>query len=248
MFIGSSLKMYFSHARTVQWMGAVAEQVKNHPALDAGIRPFMIPQYPSIAACVAIGTGAGIAVGAQDLAAEDAGPYTGEVSGAVLAEVGCRYVEVGHAERRQLFGETDDVVAAKVFAAQRNGLVPLLCIGEQLPGDTVAAIAECRRQIDAGLTDARRAELTGPVIIAYEPLWAIGAPQPASTEHIRAVCGSLQEFASKMPESASLIYGGSAQPGMLTAVADVVDGLFLGRFAHDPRAFVQILDEALALV
>lgn len=244
MLIGSSLKMYFSHARTVAWTREVAGIVAAHPALAAGVTPFVIPQYPSIPACVEIGAPVGLAVGAQDIATEDDGAYTGEVSGAVLAELGCRFVEVGHAERRRLFGDTDEVVAAKVFAAQRHGLVPLLCVGEAERGDATAAVAECRRQIESGLSATRAAGLHGEVVIAYEPLWAIGAAEPAGVEHIDAVCRELRALGQDSAEPTSVIYGGSAGPGLLREIADAVDGIFLGRFAHDPRAFGAILDEA----
>ncbi|MCK6068381.1 MULTISPECIES: triose-phosphate isomerase family protein [Microbacterium] len=244
MLIGSSLKMYFSHARTLAWVREVAGIVRDHPAVAAGVRPFVLPQFPSIPACAQIGAAAGLAVGAQDLAAEDEGPYTGEVSGAVLAEVGCSLVEVGHAERRRLFGETDEVVAAKLAAALRHGLIPLLCVGEDRPGDAAAAVDACRRQIDSAVGPARAAGLTGPVTIAYEPLWAIGAPDPAGPDHITAVCGALREYGAEGGQAQAVIYGGSARPGMLAEIAGSVDGLFLGRFAHDPRAFGAILDEA----
>lgn len=246
MLIGSSLKMYFSHAQTLAWLRAVAESVKAHRAQES-VTPFVIPQYPSIPECVQIAAPAGIAVGAQDVATEDAGAFTGEVSAAVLAEIGCRFVEVGHAERRRLFGETDDVVAAKVHAAQRAGLVPLLCVGEEHAGDPSRAVDEVLRQVEAGLADARAAGLFAETVIAYEPVWAIGAPRPADSDHIRAVCGPLRDYAASAREDIRVIYGGSAGPGLLTEIAGAVDGLFLGRFAHDPRAFVGILDEAAGL-
>lgn len=244
MLIGASHKMYLSHAQTVRWMQAVAAIVSAHPA--ARVTTFAVPQYPSIPACVEIGAPAHIAVGAQDLSTEDAGALTGEVSGAVLAELGCRYVEVGHAERRRLFGETDDVVAAKVHAALRNGLTPILCIGEERRGDAATAAEHCLSQIDAGLAAARAAGAHGDIVVAYEPLWAIGAARPADAEHIRAVCGRLREDWAA-DSRGSVIYGGSAGPGLLTEVAGAVDGLFLGRFAHDPAAFRAILDEAAAV-
>ena len=248
MLIGSSLKMYFSHARTVAWTREVAEIVATHPALAAGITPFVIPQYPAIPACIEIGAPVGLAVGAQDIATHDEGPYTGEVSGAVLAELGCRFVEVGHAERRRLYGETDDVVAAKVSAAQRNALVPLVCVGEAERGDRAAAIAECVRQIEAALSASRAEGLHREIVIAYEPLWAIGAPQPAGIDHIDAVCRALRAHLQEAPEPARVIYGGSAGPGLLTEITDAVDGIFLGRFAHDPRAFGAVLDEAAEIL
>lgn len=246
--IGTSHKMYFSHAQTVAWCRSVAEIAGNHPAISGGtVELFVIPTYLSVPAALdAFGPLA--LVGAQDLSTEDAGAYTGEVSGAEIAEVGCRVVEVGHAERRRLFGETPEVVAAKTDAALRNGLDPVLCIGEAERTTPEAAVRDCIAQIDSALETSRLAGHGGRVIVAYEPHWAIGAPEPASSDYIRAVCSALREHAgslSAFPNSA-VIYGGSAGPGLLTEIADSVDGIFLGRFAHDPTAMAVILDEAVA--
>jgi triosephosphate isomerase len=246
--IGVSLKMYFSHARTVEWCRALAARA--HPALAAGEAELVvIPSFLSIPAANEILAGLA-AVGAQDLATEDAGAFTGEVSGAQLAEFGCRYVEVGHAERRRLFGETDETVRLKTDAALRNGLSPVLCIGEEQQQDPAAAAEECLRQLDDALSLARARGNTGRVVVAYEPVWAIGAAEPASDHHIRAVCGGIRERVralSDFPGSA-VIYGGSAGPGLLSTIGDAVDGLFLGRFAHDPDAVGSVLDEVRKLI
>lgn len=244
LLIGASLKMYFSHAQTVDWVRAVARILDEHPAAPA-VTAFVMPQYPSIPA--AVEHGGRLAVGAQDLATEDAGAFTGEVSGAVLAELGCEFVEVGHAERRRMFGETDEIVARKVHAALRNGLTPLLCVGEAERQDAAAAAEACIAQVRSGLGEAAAAGVSAPVVVAYEPLWAIGAPEPAGADHIRGVCALLSDHLEQEGVSARVIYGGSAGPGLLTQIADSVDGLFLGRFAHDPEAFREILDEVRPL-
>lgn len=244
MLIGSSLKMYFSHARTLTWVREVADIVRGHPAVKAGVTPFVMPQYPSIPACVEIGVPAGLEVGAQDIAVEDAGAYTGEVSGAVLAELGCTLVEVGHAERRRLYGETDGIVAGKVAAALRNGMLPLVCVGEPEQRGAADAVDVCVRQIETAVAPARAAGFDGAVAIAYEPVWAIGADEPAGPAYIRDVCAALRAYGAQTGSARAVVYGGSARPGMLAEIAGSVDGLFLGRFAHDPRAFGAILDEA----
>jgi len=241
MLIGASLKMYFSHARTIAWTTAVAELLAQHPIRDR-VEMFVIPQYPSIPGCLDV-AGA-LAVGAQDVAEHDAGAYTGEVSAAVLAELGCRYVEVGHAERRRMFGDTDGVVAAKTAAAMRAGLVPILCVGEAERVDPETAAPACSAQVDSALALVPDA---GELVIAYEPLWAIGAPAPAPAEHIRGVCDRLRAHADLRGLSARVIYGGSAGPGIIADIADSVDGIFLGRFAHDPEAVRSILDEVAAV-
>ncbi|WP_420119834.1 triose-phosphate isomerase family protein [Nakamurella sp.] len=244
--IGSSLKMYFGHRRTVEWTRAVAAICAEHPATTGGtVEFFVIPTFPSIPAVAQIAGPAGIAVGAQDLHWADAGPFTGEVSGAELAELGCTMAEVGHAERRSLFGETDETVAAKTHAALRNGLAPVECIGEPEPGSPGRAADFCLRQLESALAPARAAGTGGRLIVAYEPVWAIGAPHPAPPEHVAQVCRALRRELAGDPlfPQAQVIYGGSAGPGLLPRIADDVDGMFLGRFAHDPQAVRTILDE-----
>lgn len=248
--IGASTKMYFSHEATVAWCTAVAAIARVHPAVTSGhARLFVVPGYLSIPAAHAV-LGDLAMVGGQDIATEDSGPYTGEVSGAQLAEAGCALAEVGHAERRRLFGEDGPVVRAKTAAALRNGLTPLVCIGEPERCEPEAAADECIRQIDDALAQARASGLSGAVVAAYEPQWAIGAERPAETEYIRAVCAPLREHVRSLTghEGSVVVYGGSAGPGLLTRIADTVDGLFLGRFAHDPAAVEEILGEVSRLV
>jgi triosephosphate isomerase len=227
--VGVSLKMYFSLADARRWLLEAAEVVPD------SVEFFAAPSYLAIPdALEAFPDG----TAAQDVAAEESGAFTGEVSAAELAEAGVRYVEVGHAERRRLFGETDEVVAAKTAAALRHGLVPVLCVGETVEGPDAAEVAIA--QLRSALTDAP----AGRVIVAYEPVWAIGADAPASDDHIRRVCAALRD-ARREPHDA-VIYGGSAGPGLLTRLGEAVDGVFLGRFAHDPVALRAVIDEAVA--
>jgi triosephosphate isomerase len=238
--VGVSLKMYFGHAQTLDWIAAVGAIASAHPAVQRGdVEVFVIPGFLSAAASVRLLDGTGVLVGAQDVAAQDSGAFTGEVSAVELAEIGVRVVEVGHAERRSLFGETDEVVAAKTAAALRNGLVPVLCVGEKNRTTVADAAAESIRQIDSAL----RGAADGRVIVAYEPVWAIGAAEPAEAEYVAAVCAELHSAVADRSGSA-VIYGGSAGPGLLGRIGSSVDGLFLGRFAHDTAALSRVLDEA----
>jgi triosephosphate isomerase len=244
--IGLSSKMYFSHRKTLEWVREVAKICAEHPATTSGtVEFFVIPSFPSIPGVVELARPAGIAVGAQDLHWADAGPFTGEVSGAELAELGCTLAEVGHFERRTLFGETDEIVAGKTHAALRNGLAPVLCVGEPERGAPAEAAADCIRQLESSLAPARAAGTGGRVLVAYEPFWAIGAAEPASAEHVTAVCRVLRDHigGDELFPGSQVIYGGSAGPGLLPRIAADVDGMFLGRFAHDPSAVRQILDE-----
>lgn len=248
--IGSSLKMYFGKARTEAWTREVATICAGHPAVASGaVRPFVIPTFPSIPAVVEIAVSAGLEVGAQDVHWEHDGAYTGEVSAPELVEHGVTLVEIGHAERRAMFGETDETVARKVVAALEVGLAPVLCIGESVESDASTAAAACVAQLEASLRHARERGVGGRLVVAYEPVWAIGAPEPASEQHIRGVTSVLRGHvaADALLPDAKVIYGGSAGPGLLPRIANDVDGMFLGRFAHDPAAFGRILDEALEL-
>jgi triosephosphate isomerase len=250
LLIGSSLKMYFGRAGALEWTRAVAALTASHPAVREGlVQRFVIPSFTSIPEVAAVAAGAGVLVGAQDVHWEDAGAYTGEVSAAELAEHGVTFVEIGHAERRAMFGETDDAVSRKVAATLRHGMTPLVCVGEAAPAPADAAGVACIAQLEASLARAREAGIGGPLVVAYEPVWAIGAPEPASDAHIRAVAGALRAHlaADSAFPGARVIYGGSAGPGLWPRIAESLDGMFLGRFAHDPAAFARILDDVVAL-
>jgi triosephosphate isomerase (TIM) len=239
--IGVSLKAYFGYRQTLAWCQQVAAIAA---AYSDVVDMFVLPAFPALPAVAEIFESTTVRIGAQDLCADDAGARTGEVGGAMLAELGCRYVEVGHAERRTLYGETEAVVAAKLSAALRHGLVPVLCVGEADRVPAAQAAGECRRQVASALAPSADAGQSGRIVVAYEPHWAIGAAEPAPESHIRGVCAALRE---DLAEGSRVIYGGSAGPGLLTRLGDAVDGLFLGRFAHDPDALVSVLDEAKAL-
>lgn len=248
--VGVSLKTYFGHARARAWFAEIAPRLRAHPAVaDGRVRVFVIPTYLQIADAVAAFAGSPVRVGAQDVSAYPAGAFTGEVTASELAEVSVTVVEIGHAERRRLFDETDHVTAAKATAAVEHGLTPVLCIGEAAHlGASAAALANVE-QLAVNLEGVP----TGPVIVAYEPVWAIGAAEPAPDAHIVAVCRALRAALDADPARAgsTVIYGGSAGPGLLARLDGVesgaVDGLFLGRFAHDPDALLSVVDEAAAL-
>ncbi len=245
--VGVSLKMYFSHARTMEYCGALRDIAVGEPELlDGDTELVVLPTFVSVPGAIDAFRGSPVRVGAQDLAAADDGAFTGEVSGAELAEIGCTHVEVGHAERRTLFGEDDATVTAKATAAWRNGLVPLLCVGEPGQIDPDDAGDVCVAQVRSALGAAAEAGLTGRVLVAYEPYWAIGAPQPAPTDYVIAVCDRIRAELTSELDDFAILYGGSAGPGLLTELGGAVDGLFLGRFAHDPEAVRSVLREAAA--
>jgi triosephosphate isomerase len=248
--VGVSLKAYFSRQRARAWFAEVAELMRMHDAVhDAVVDVFVIPTYLQIEDALTAFTGTGVAVGAQDVSPFEPGPYTGEITAAELAETGIARVEIGHAERRGLFNETDVVVQAKVAASLGHRLRPVLCVGETDRKDAATGAQATVAQLHAYLDGAP----PGALVVAYEPVWAIGAPEPAPLDHITSVTRALRDalLADARRSNSLVIYGGSARPGLLTALTagdvEAVDGLFLGRFAHDPGAFAAVVDEAAAL-
>ncbi len=254
-FVGVSTKAYMGHAQTVAWLDGIAASLDAQPSLaSSGVTLFVIPAFPLIPAALERLAPRGVVIGAQTVS-WGSGALTGEVSAELLAEMGVGIVEIGHAERRAHFGETDAVVARKVRAAIDAGLTPLLCIGEPDRGAVDDAVEFCRDQVASALGGSLDA--LGSVVLAYEPIWAIGATQPAPPEYVSAVVAGLREVlhgeradaadaTSGADGGVAVIYGGSAGPGLLRELPGV-DGLFLGRFAHDPAAFVRVVGEALDL-
>ncbi|MDQ0644288.1 triose-phosphate isomerase family protein [Microbacterium murale] len=244
--LGASLKLYLDVDASVAWARSLAEIARAHAAVLAGeVRLFILPSLPALDRVIAAVADAPIAVGAQDLFWSDRGAYTGAVSGVDLARLGCRYVEVGHAERRHVFGEDDEIIRRKLAAAVRTGLTPVLCVGEEERGNAALAASTCIAQIESATADA--GDLSD-LVVAYEPEWAIGQAEPASSAHVTEVVALVRShLAQRGLEDASVIYGGSAKPGLLSTLGSSVDGLFLGRFAHDPHAFASIIDEAAGI-
>ena len=202
---------------------------------------FVLLPFPSLWVARRFLAATSIDWGAQDVHPDDAGAHTGDVSAPMLADLGCRWVEVGHHERRRDHGETDELIRAKVDAIQRWGMLALVCVGEdrRLPFDEVTAALD--RQL-ALLPTADQSRFA----IAYEPAWAIGVgSRPASPSWVRRVHAAIRALlVAGNPEASSvpIIYGGSVGPR--TAVAFLaepgVDGLFVGRQALDPAVFAAI--------
>lgn len=239
--VAVSLKMYFDRERSLAYFDAVADVARSSAVSSGAVRLAVLPDFLTVqAACDRLAS-AGVLIGAQDLCHAPRGAFTGEVAGADLAGLGVSAVEIGHAERRTIFGEDDDMVAAKCTAAVSAGLVPMLCVGEQTRTTPAEAAAQCVVQARHAL-----AEVPGnhEVWIAYEPHWAIGAPEPAPAGYVAEVCELVRGHLAAFWPDLTVVYGGSAGPGLLTQLGPAVDGLFLGRFAHDPAALAQVVEEA----
>jgi triosephosphate isomerase len=188
-----------------------------------------------------------LVLGAQHCHWEDAGAFTGEVSPLFLAKLEVEYVICGHSERRELFGETDDMVTRKVAAIQRHGMTPIMCVGESLQereaGDTEVKVLA---QVRTGL-DGRTAEQVASLVIAYEPIWAIGTGRTATADDAQAVCAAIRRtiadgWGADTAESVRVQYGGSVKAGTteeLMACPDV-DGALVGGASLDPDEFARI--------
>lgn len=197
---------------------------------------------PYLAQVQAALTGTAVTWGAQDVSEHREGAYTGDVAAGMLAEFGCRYVIVGHSERRQLHGESDAVVGAKARAAQDAGLIPIACVGETLAererGDTTAVVARQLAAVIDALSDAVR-----DVVVAYEPVWAIGTGRTAAPAEAQAVHASLRsQLAAVDAADVSILYGGSvkaANAATLFAMPDI-DGALVGGASLDAGEFLAI--------
>ena len=240
-FVAGNWKMNGSLRANAGLLDALKAGLKKSGNLEYAVcAPF--PYLGQVSAAL---SGSAIAWGAQNISEHDAGAYTGEVSGAMLKEFGCRYAIVGHSERRALYGEDDARVAAKFIAARRAGLTPILCVGETLEqrerDETESVVG---RQLDA-VVGAAGASALADAVLAYEPVWAIGTGRNASPQQAQEVHAfARKRLAARDPALAALtiLYGGSVKPGNakeLFAMPDI-DGGLIGGASLSPPDFIAI--------
>ncbi len=197
---------------------------------------------------------ASLLLGAQNCHPEDKGAFTGEVSVSMVAKLDCKLVIVGHSERRQIFGETDEFVNAKVKAVIKHGMTPILCCGETLEQrDAGDAEVIVRAQIDAGLAKVKPEDVA-KLVIAYEPIWAIGTGVTATSDDAQAMCAAVRDQISKSFGEAAALgvrvqYGGSAKPANAAELLGQpdIDGLLVGGASLDPDEFAKIVQAAAAV-
>ena len=188
-----------------------------------------------------------LAYGAQDLSAQENGAHTGDISGAMLKALGCTFVVVGHSERRTDHAESDEVVRAKVLAAGRNGLTPILCVGEGLEVRRAGAhVAHSVDQLKAALLDVPEAVLA-TLVVAYEPVWAIGTGEVATPDDAQEVCAALRAAladvaGSGVSDAVRILYGGSVKSSNVAAIMAMpdVDGALVGGASLDAEEFAKI--------
>ena len=227
---------------------ALAAEILSELPHSTGVEVVLCPPYVSLASVAEALKDSEISVGAQNLYHEANGAYTGEVSPGMLADI-CKYVIVGHSERRSIFGETDEAVSLKVRATLGAGMTPILCIGESLDernGGDAESVVES--QVRAGLEGV---EVGSGIVVAYEPVWAIGTGQSASPEiaqammaHIRETLADIggEDAASAVP----LLYGGSVNAGNIDGYLSQpdIDGTLVGGASLDAGSFVEIVKVA----
>jgi len=233
----------------------VADRISTNPQSFDGVDFLVCPPFVHLPTVVDAVEGAPVAVGAQDVHAEDEGAYTSDVSAPMLTSVGCDYVILGHSERRKYYDETDAEVNAKVKQAKAHDLVPIVCVGETLEqrkaGDAEAVV---RRQVDGTLEGVSIGSSEG-LVLAYEPVWAIGtgeSAEPEQAQEMHAVIRSdlAERFGADVADGVPLLYGGSMKPhnahGLLSQTD--IDGGLIGSASLTADSFLGIAEEAVAVL
>ena len=249
-WVGTSWKMN----KTLAEAKAFAEGLK---AADGGrdprIQRFVIPPFTAVREVKALLAGTSVKVGAQNMHWADEGAWTGEVSPVMLKDCNLDLVELGHSERREHFGETDETVGLKTKAAVRHGLVPLICIGETLADrDSGRADDVLAREVRGALGKLEGAEKDAEILLAYEPVWAIGEKGiPATADYADARHAEIAKVAEEvLGRRIPCLYGGSVNPQNCEEliVCPNIDGLFIGRSAWKVEGYLDILARSAATI
>jgi triosephosphate isomerase len=245
--VAGNWKMHLTHLEAIGLVQKVVFSLK--PAeLDAA-EVVVLPPFTALRSVQTLVAGDKLAIGygAQDVSFHDSGAYTGEVSGAMLRALGCSYVTVGHSERRQYHGEDDSLVAVKAQAAIRHGITPIVCVGENLEIRRTGGHVEHVRDQGATSLDGLSAEQVAGIVIAYEPVWAIGTGEVATPDDAQEVCGALRAWLAERfgPETAAavrILYGGSVKAANTAGIlaGPDVDGALVGGASLDADEFAQI--------
>lgn len=238
--VAGNWKMHGDFSRNAALLGELA-------AVDTGVCGMVVvPPFPYLAQCHDLLNGLGVAVGAQDVSEHSSGAYTGEVSAAMLGDMGCGFVLVGHSERRAMHGESDELVARKAVAACGGGLVPIICVGESLQereGGLTQEVIE--RQLNAVIAVAGL-EVLRKAVVAYEPVWAIGTGRTATPEQAQEVHAFIRGLVAVQDEgcaeSIGILYGGSVKASNAADIFSMpdVDGGLVGGASLVAREFLEI--------
>ncbi|WP_104082637.1 triose-phosphate isomerase [Cryobacterium sp. Y11] len=246
--IAGNWKMNLDHLQTIAFVQKLAWNLKDADHDFTAVEVAVFPPFTDLRSVQTLVSAdkLPLAFGAQDLSAHDSGAYTGEISGAFLAQLECQYVIIGHSERRTLHNESDEQVAAKVAAALKHNLVPLICVGESaddlaVHGPSAVPVAQLRAAL-AGVTNA------ADIVVAYEPVWAIGSGQAATPEQAEQVAAALrgvltETLGQDVADKTRILYGGSVKSGNIAAFMREpnVDGALVGGASLDIPEFSSII-------
>ena len=242
--IAGNWKMY----KTVAEAQETARELIGQTAAVDNVDIMIAPPFTALAAVASVVENSPVALGAQDLFWEKEGAYTGQIAPGMLREAGCRYVIIGHSERRQHFGETDETVNQKIAAAVEAGLVPILCIGEseaQREADETFSVLD--KQIKSGLKSLFANDLKD-LVIAYEPIWAIGTGKTATSQQAQEVHRFLRQLLADLYDDAyarsvRILYGGSVKPDNIAELMSMedIDGALVGGASLKADTFARIV-------
>lgn len=242
--IAGNWKMFKTCSEAVEAAGQLVKLV----AMTSDIDVMIAPQFTALAPVSDVVRGSRVSLGAQNLFWETEGAYTGEISPVMLVSVGCKYVIIGHSERRQYFDETDETVNKKIKAAIKNDLVPVLCVGEsEKERESKETFSVLDKQVKKGIEGFSSDDLE-TLVIAYEPVWAIGTGKTATTDQAQEAHQFLRSvleksFGNMLAKSIRILYGGSVKPNNiaeLMAMPDI-DGALVGGASLDPETFSKIV-------
>lgn len=242
--IAANWKMYKTPAQAQEFVKAFLPLVANHDRDEIVV----CPSDTSLSVVIAATNGSNVGVGAQNMYFADEGAFTGETSPVMIKAVGASHVLIGHSERRQYFGETDETVNKKLLAALKHTLKPIVCIGEVLAeresGKTEEVLLRQVRKAFEGVSEEQAAS----VVIAYEPVWAIGTgktatPDMASEAHAIVRCEIAKVLGRKVAEEMRVLYGGSVKPENCPTLMNEpeIDGALVGGASLDPHSFAKIV-------
>ena len=194
--------------------------------------------------------GTSVALGAQNLFWKNEGAYTGEISPLMLSDIGCQYAIIGHSERRQYFGDTDELVNAKIRAALEHKLIPVFCVGEtETQREAKETFSVLDKQVTKGLEGLSSEALTGVLVVAYEPVWAIGTGKTATTDQVQEVHAFLRSLVEKrfdnlLAKTVKILYGGSVKPDNVKEIMNMpdVDGALVGGASLTAKVFNSIIN------
>jgi triosephosphate isomerase len=245
--IAGNWKMTVNHLEAILLVQKLAASLNEQQLTDVEV--VVVPPFTALRSVqTAIdGDKLLIGLGAQDLSPHEKGAYTGDISGSMLAKLNCSYVLAGHSERRQYHHEDDVLVNAKVHAAFRNELTPILCVGEGLEvRDADGHVGHCTEQVIAGL-EGLTAEQVKKVVVAYEPVWAIGTGKTATPDDAQEVCGAIRSciaeaYGKEVAEAVRIQYGGSVKAANIASIMAQpdIDGALVGGASLDAEEFASI--------